>query len=64
MREDIMTGRGDPDYGRCISISTKASLKNLVLPGILVIGSPLAVGTLCGPNAVSGLLAGIIVSGV
>lgn len=53
-----------PDYDGCISISTKASLKLMVAPGILVIASPLVAGFLFGPDAVAGLLAGIIVSGV
>lgn len=54
----------EPDYDKCISISTDASLKKMVLPGLLVIGSPLLVGLLFGPRGVSGLLAGAIVSGV
>jgi len=54
----------EPDYERCIAISTNASLKKMVLPGLLVIGSPLLVGILFGPEGVSGLLAGAIVSGV
>jgi inorganic pyrophosphatase len=60
----IMTGEKKPDYDRCIAISTKASLRMMIAPGILVIGSPLLVGGLFGPNAVGGLLAGCIVSGV
>jgi H(+)-translocating pyrophosphatase len=57
-------GKYEPDYDGCISISTKASLKLMVAPGILVIASPLVAGFLFGPDAVAGLLAGIIVSGV
>jgi H(+)-translocating pyrophosphatase len=53
-----------PDYDGCIGISTKASLKLMVAPGVLVLGSPLLAGFLFGPDAVAGLLAGIIVSGV
>jgi len=53
-----------PDYEGCIKISTEASLKKMVLPGALVIGSPLAAGFLFGPPAVAGLLAGAIVSGI
>jgi H(+)-translocating pyrophosphatase len=55
---------GKPDYDKCIAISTKASLQKMILPGVLVIGSPFVVGVLFGHEAVSGLLAGIIVSGV
>ena len=53
-----------PDYDSCIAISTKASLKKMMAPGILVIGSPLLMGLLFGPEGVAGLLAGVIVSGV
>ena len=55
---------GKPDYDKCIAISTKASLQKMIAPGILVIGTPFLVGVLFGHEAVSGLLAGIIVSGV
>jgi len=54
----------EPDYQKCIEISTKASLKKMVAPGILVIGAPFLVGLFFGVQAVSGLLAGSIVSGV
>jgi len=53
-----------PDYDGCIKISTEASLKKMIAPGALVLGSPLAAGFLFGPPAVAGLLAGAIVSGV
>merc|ERR1711957_257472 len=53
-----------PDYDGCIKISTDASLSKMILPGIIVLGSPLLAGFLFGPDAVAGLLAGIIVSGV
>jgi len=53
-----------PDYDGCISISTEASLKKMLAPGALVLGSPLLAGFLFGPPAVAGLLAGSIVSGV
>jgi len=60
----ILSGEKKPDYDSCIAISTKASLRMMIAPGILVIGSPLLVGGLFGPKAVGGLLAGCIVSGV
>jgi len=60
----ILAGNKKPDYASCIAISTKASLRMMIAPGILVIGSPLLLGSLFGPNAVGGLLAGCIVSGV
>lgn len=53
-----------PDYDGCISISTKASLRLMIAPGVLVLGSPLLAGFTFGPDATAGLLAGIIVSGV
>merc|ERR1719195_1046405 len=53
-----------PDYDRCISISTRASLKEMVAPGALVIGSPLVAGTLFGVQAVFGILTGSLVSSV
>lgn len=63
-RAGLIQSDAEPDYERCISISTKASLRMMVAPGVLVIGSPLLVGILFGPRGVSGLLAGAIVSGV
>jgi H(+)-translocating pyrophosphatase len=53
-----------PDYQGCIKISTDASLAKMVAPGALVLGSPLLAGFLLGTDAVAGLLAGAIVSGV
>lgn len=54
----------EPDYDGCIQISTEASLKMMVAPGALVLGSPLVAGFVFGPAATAGLLAGTIVSGV
>jgi H(+)-translocating pyrophosphatase len=54
----------NPDYDGCIRISTEASLKKMIAPGALVIGTPIILGFVFGPNAVSGVLAGSIVSGV
>ena len=62
--EAIRNKEIEPDYNKCIAISTNASIKKMVAPGLLVIGSPLITGVLFGPRGVSGLLAGIIVSGV
>merc|ERR1719393_258576 len=53
-----------PDFDGCIRISTKASLKMMIAPGALVIGSPLVAGFVFGPHATAGVLAGNIVSGV
>lgn len=60
----ILEGIDEPDYQRCIAISTMASIKNMILPGLLVLLSPFFVGLLFGPEGVSGLLAGAIVSGI
>ena len=54
----------EPDFERCISISTNASLKKMVAPGLLVIISPLLGGVLFGYQCTNGILAGCIVSGI
>jgi len=53
-----------PDYDKCIGIATTASLREMIAPGLLVILSPILVGTFCGVEAVAGLLTGAIVSSV
>ena len=53
-----------PDYKNCIGIATRYSLRQMVMPGCLVIFTPIVVGVLFGPKAVSGLLIGIIISGI
>lgn len=60
----LMKGTASPDYARCVDISTKAAIKELVLPGIIAVASPLAVGFILGPEALGGLLAGAIVTGL
>jgi len=59
----IMDGKTDPDYNKCIDISTKAALKEMVLPSVLSILIPVLVGFILGAAALAGLLAGSIVSG-
>ena len=61
---DIKNGKKKPDYERCIAVSTKASLKEMILPGILVIGTPIVFGVLFHPLLVAGLLPGALLSGV
>jgi len=63
-RPGILSGTENPDYERCVAISTKASLKEMIGPGALVIFTPLVIGFLFGPIAVAGLLPGALVSGV
>merc|ERR1712165_406165 len=53
-----------PDYDACIAISTKASLKEMVPPGAMVILTPLLTGIFFGVNAVSGLLVGSLIASV
>jgi len=60
----IITGEVNPDYERCVAISTQASLREMVGPGALVILTPIFVGMFFGPRAVAGLLPGALVSGV
>jgi K(+)-stimulated pyrophosphate-energized sodium pump len=59
-----MKGTAEPDYGRCVDISTTAALKEMILPGILAIMSPVAVGFLGGVHMLMGFLAGVTASGV
>lgn len=60
----LMEGKGEPDYKRCVEISTKAALREMLVPGIMAVLSPLIVGLLLGPQALGGLLAGSLVTGV
>merc|ERR1712187_290365 len=60
----ILSGEMKPDYIRCISISTEASLREMLAPGALVILSPLIAGVVFGKNCTAGLLTGALVSGV
>lgn len=65
-REDkgILEGTSKPDYKSCVGISTQAALKEMILPGILAVVSPLLVGYLLGAAALGGMLCGALVSGV
>ncbi|HRV33417.1 MAG TPA: sodium-translocating pyrophosphatase, partial [Anaerovoracaceae bacterium] len=65
-REDsgIMAGTSKPDYARCVDISTTAALKEMVIPGLMAVVAPLAVGIIMGPAALGGMLAGAVSAGV
>ncbi|MGN0297905.1 MAG: sodium-translocating pyrophosphatase [Lachnospiraceae bacterium] len=65
-REDkgILAGTSKPDYKTCVAISTQAALKEMIIPGVLAVVSPLAMGIIFGPAALGGMLAGSLVTGV
>ena len=60
----LMEGKAKPDTRRCVDISTKAALREMVFPGLLAVISPILVGFLLGPEALGGMLAGATLSGV
>ncbi|MDD7593723.1 MAG: sodium-translocating pyrophosphatase [Peptoniphilaceae bacterium] len=60
----IMDNTAQPDYSRCIDISTKASLRKMVIPGLLAVVAPLLVGKFLGVEALGGLLVGALITGV
>jgi vacuolar-type H(+)-translocating pyrophosphatase len=60
----IMEGTGRPDYASCVDISTKAAIREMVVPGLWAVASPLFVGFVLGAKALAGFLAGITVAGV
>lgn len=59
----LMEGTGKPDYAQCVAISTQAALREMIAPGLLIMGTPLVVGFLFGVPAVAGMLAGSLVTG-
>ncbi len=60
----IMEGNAKPDYKKCVDISTSAALKEMLIPGVMAVAAPLAVGFLLGAEALGGLLAGALGAGV
>jgi K(+)-stimulated pyrophosphate-energized sodium pump len=59
----IMEGTAEPEYAKCVDISTQGALKEMVIPGILAVSAPLLVGLILGKEALGGLLIGSIAAG-
>lgn len=60
----IMEGTGTPEYAKCVDISTTAALREMILPGLLTIITPVVIGLLFGAEPLGGYMAGVCVSGV
>ena len=60
----IMEYKAKPEYEKCVAISTKASIREMVAPGLIALITPVIVGFIFGPEVLGGLLAGVTVSGV
>ncbi len=60
----ILEGTSKPDYKKCVGISTRAALHEMILPGVMAVVTPLAVGYLLGAAALGGMLCGALVCGV
>lgn len=60
----ILEGTGKPEYGKCVEISTKAALREMMLPGALTIVTPIIIGFVMGAEALGAYMAGVAVSGV
>ena len=59
----IMEGTGRPEYARCVDISTRGALKEMILPGVMAVVAPLAIGFVLGTEALGGLLMGAVGAG-
>lgn len=60
----IMEGKAVPEYAKCVDISTAAALKEMMVPGLMAVISPIAMGLILGVEALGGMLAGALVTGV
>ncbi len=63
-KQIYLAAEGKAEYAKCVEISTKASIKEMILPGILAVATPVVVGFIFGAEPLGGLLAGVTVSGV
>ncbi len=59
----LMEGTGTPDSARCVDISTRAALREMIVPGLMAVIAPIAAGFILGPAALGGLLIGSVASG-
>ena len=60
----LLEGTAEPDSARCVAISTRSAIKEMILPGMLAVFAPVATGYLLGVSGLGGLLAGALVTGV
>lgn len=60
----IMEGTGKPEYGKCVEISTQAAIREMMIPGLITIITPVLVGVIMGAEPLGGYMAGVTVSGV
>jgi len=60
----ILEGKGKPEYAKCVDISTKAALREMLIPGLITIITPIVIGLLFGAEPLGGYMAGVCVSGV
>ncbi len=63
-RKIFEAAEGSPEYGKCVEISTSASLREMIVPGVLAVAVPVAFGFIGGPEMLGGLLAGVTSAGV
>ncbi|MSS19019.1 sodium-translocating pyrophosphatase [Pseudoramibacter porci] len=60
----ILEGTDRPDYKTCVGIATNSALKQMLVPGVMAVASPIVIGLLLGPDALGGLLCGALITGV
>ncbi len=60
----LLEGKSKPEYSKCVDIATKAAIKEMIIPGLLAVSTPVIVGFVGGPEMLGGVLAGVTVSGV